>query len=84
VLGVVVLRLGILEMVFFVESVVMVVVVERTDFIGIPLGGGPHFVIILEFLAHFICRIWAFIVAFEAAVANNLVNHVCCLEVIKI
>ena len=58
-LGMVILRLCVLEMVIFVESVVVVVITEGVDLIGLSFSGGPYLVGRLQLFSLFLSGVGA-------------------------
>lgn len=79
VLGVIVLRLRVFDVSFFVSRVVVVEVVQSVYFIGITLCSLPHLVAFLKLFALFFGRVVVFLVTFEPSVTDYFVDH---LEVI--
>ena len=74
-LGMVVLRLGVLDMIFFVIGVVMIEVLERFDLVCFSFGRWPYLIVSLELFSLFDSRVGTIWVAFVATVANHLVYH---------
>ena len=74
-LGMVVLWFCILDMIFLIDSMVVIEVVERIEFIGLSFGGGPYLVAVLNLFSLFGGGVGTFWVAFVPSVANYFIYH---------
>jgi hypothetical protein len=75
VFGVVIFGLGVLQMIFLIVGVVMVVVLEGVDFIGLSLGDLPYLVRSLQLLPLLGGGVRTLGVTLEAAVTDHFVYH---------
>lgn len=74
-LWVIVLGLSIFKMVFFIDSVVMIVIIERVYFVSIAFGGRPHLIGRLKLFSLFCCRVRTLRITLVPSVTHYLVYH---------
>lgn len=75
VLGVIIFRLSILDMILLIRSVVMIIVIKRIDFVSLSLGRRPYLILILNLFPLLDSGIGTLRVTFVPSVANNLIYH---------
>ena len=74
-LGMIIFWFSILDMIFLIDSMVVIEVIERIEFIDLSFGWGPYLIVVLNIFSLFGGGVGAFWVAFVPSVTNYFIYH---------